>query len=87
MKAKKGRPSSLLKVNSILLISIYMKSKSSLSAFSKVERSLEESLHKIFITNFCLIVDIADLTADGFNKPAPCQSSIKNSPIPIWLLV
>jgi hypothetical protein len=54
------------------LIPLYLKSKSSFSAFSKVERSFEESLPKSFITSFRSIVEMADLTADGFNKPAPC---------------
>src|SRR4030042_6836665 len=73
-----------LKCGPILL---YLKSRSPLSDFSKVERSFGENLPKIFITSLCSIVEIADLTADDFNKPALCQSSIENSPTPIWLPV
>jgi len=70
---------------------IYCKSKNFFNAFSAEDISLGEMLPNFLRTNFCSIVEIAGLIADGFNRPATCQSFIKHPPIPIvlsvWLVI
>ena len=81
-------------INGCWCINIFyfvFKSKNFFNAISIEIKSWEASLPNFFKTSVCSIVDMAGLIADGLNNPAPCQSAIKHSPIPIvfsvWLVI